>query len=293
MILYRLLDQLLISCSMPVPFDRVIKLEFAHQLDSGTDMSLLCEIQGAYSNMVLVDSDNNTLLAARQIGTQQTSVRAIRVGAPYIPPPCPPGTMPSPSEPLHQWQTNVSSAALTDQQIPTGVAQAMVRGYQGVSAALANELCMRAQVCPDDVPSDLNDDAWACLHEQWQMWLTVCESSSFHVTQDRQGRLSVLGSLDQSCHSIHEVVNERFFMAQAAERFMQLRAALIRTLSAAAQKLKGKLLAFEKQLRSADDAELTQKRADLFMANVYCWPKGALEMQVEDWESGASDLMLT
>ena len=52
-------------------------------------MSLLCEIQGAFSNIVLVDQSHKTLLAARQIGTHQTSVRAIRVGAPYVPPPNP------------------------------------------------------------------------------------------------------------------------------------------------------------------------------------------------------------
>lgn len=270
-----------------------MKLEFAHQLNSGTDMSLLCEIQGAYSNVVLVGNDNSTLLAARQIGTQQTSVRAIRVGAPYTPPPCPPGIIPSPGEPLHQWQNNICSASLTGQQTPSGVAQAMMKGYQGVSAALARELCMRAQIFPDDVPSDLDADAWENLHEQWQMWLSVCESGLFRVTQDVEGRLSVLGSFDQPRHSIHEAVNEQFFVAQAAERFMQLRAALTRVISAAAHKLKGKLSAFEKQLKSADEAEATQKLADLVMANVYCWPKGALEMQVEDWETGANDLTIT
>ena len=282
----RLLDQLLIRSSMPVPFDRVLKLEFAPQLDSGTNMSLLCELQGAYSNMVLVDGENNTLLAARQIGSQQTSVRAIRVGAPYVAPPIPPGMAPRPTEPLTQWQEHICCVA--EHQSSHGVAQAMLKAYQGVSSALAHDLCMRAQVSPDDAVSDPDADAWARLHAEWQNWLSVCETGSFDVTKDDQGRLSVLGSFDRPCSSIHEAINEQFFVAQAAERFMQLRAALTRALVAAVHKLKGKLSAFKKQLESGDEAEVTQKRADLVMANVYQWPKGALEMQAEDWETGAT-----
>lgn len=281
----RLLDQLLIRCAMPVDFDRVVKLEFAPQLDSGTHMSLLCEIQGAYSNMVMVDGENNTLLAARQIGSQQTSVRAIRVGAPYEPPPAPPGHKPNLSEPLTQWKEHVSAACMEDDTLAS-VAKSMLKAYQGVSSALARELCTRAHIAPDHAVGSLASHDWQALHEEWQSWLGACGSGAFAVTRDASGRLSVLGSYDQHCPSVHEAVNERYFVAQSEERFTQLRAAVTRAMSTAVVKLQGKLAAFRKQLQSADEAEVTQKQADLVMANVYCWPKGSRVMEVEDWESG-------
>jgi len=164
----------------------------------------------------------------------------------------------------------------------------MQKAYQGVSFALAKELCMRAHVPPDDAADTLGSHLWEQLYAEWQSWLAACESGSFNITKDGLRRLSVLGSFDQPCPSVHEAVHEQYYVAQAEERFSQLRAAVKKALASAVAKLQGRLSAFQKQLRSADDAEATQKLADLVMANVYCWPKGSLEMKVEDWETGVS-----
>ena len=64
----RLQDQVLIRCSMPIPFERLVRLDFGPHPSEPAEVSLLCEVQGQYSNVIMVDGDSDTvILAARQV----------------------------------------------------------------------------------------------------------------------------------------------------------------------------------------------------------------------------------
>jgi predicted ribosome quality control (RQC) complex YloA/Tae2 family protein len=58
----------LIRSSMPIPFERLVRLDFGSHPDTKPELSLICEIQGQYSNVIMVDADENVVLAARQVG---------------------------------------------------------------------------------------------------------------------------------------------------------------------------------------------------------------------------------
>lgn len=169
------------------------------------------------------------------------------------------------------------------------VAQALSRTFQGVSSALGRELCVKAGLSSEVQSDNMTSEAWQQLHQQWLLWLELCEDSSrmFRATRSSDtGSISVLGTFDQPCESVQEGVGAMYAAAQAAERFDQLRATLQRAVKTSHKKLKGKIAALEKQKTAAVEAEAVQKLADLFMANVYQWPKSALEMKVDDWDTG-------
>lgn len=49
---------------------RLVRLDFGPHPDRPAEVSLMCEIQGQYSNVVMVDgTDDTVLLAARQVST--------------------------------------------------------------------------------------------------------------------------------------------------------------------------------------------------------------------------------
>jgi predicted ribosome quality control (RQC) complex YloA/Tae2 family protein len=149
---------------------------------------------------------------------------------------------------------------------------------------------MKAGLSGDVTSDDMTDEKWQALHRQWLLWLELCEDESKMFTVTRctaTGSISVLGTFDQPCASVQEGVGSLYAAVQAAERFEQLRGTLHRAVKTAHKKLKGKIAALEKQKNAAVEAEATHKLADLFMANVYQWPKNALEMKVDDWETGA------
>ena len=117
----------------------------------------------------------------------------------------------------------------------------------------------------------MQSEAWQVLHQQWLLWLEICEDSSRLFTATRSsdtGAISVLGTFDEPCESVQQAVGSLYATAQATERFDQLRATLQRAVKNAHKRLKGKIVALEKQKSAAMEAEATQKLADMFMANV-------------------------
>ena len=120
-------------------------------------------------------------------------------------------------------------------------------------------------------PDSMTPEAWGALHQQWLLWLELCEDPSRMFTATRtgaSGSISVLGAFDQPCESVQEAVGSLYAAAQATERFDQLRSTLQRAVKNAHKRLKGKIAALEKQKSAAVEAEATHKLADMFMANV-------------------------
>lgn len=69
-----------------------------------------------------------------------SSVRAVRAGERYAPPPLPPGIPPDAGQPEAEWRATVEKVGqMLQEQRGRGatVAEAMVRGWQGVSPSLA------------------------------------------------------------------------------------------------------------------------------------------------------------
>jgi predicted ribosome quality control (RQC) complex YloA/Tae2 family protein len=206
-----------------------------------------------------------------------------------LPPPAP-GLLPSPELDMMAFKLHVEAtyAAVKGSFKGSGpFAHALNATFQGTSASLSRELCMRAGVPVDAQVESMSADVWEALHKQWLAWVQMCSSGMFNPTQDDiSKRLSVLGSYSTKLHSIHDAIDALYATAQAEERFEQLRATLSRAVRTAKKKLQGKRAALLKQLGSAEQVDETQKRADLIMANVYQWPKNSLTLDVDDWESG-------
>lgn len=139
----------------------------------------------------------------------------------------------------------------------------------------------------------MTSEEWQKLYQEWLGWLDIIEQPSKMFTATRcsaTGNVSVLGTFEEPCASVQESIGSLYAGVQANERFDQLKSTLQRAVKNAHKKLKGKIAALEKQKSAAVEAEATQKLADLFMANVYQWPKSSSELRVEDWETGTSQL---
>lgn len=68
-------------------FDRVLAVDFvSHESEA---VSLVHEIMGRHSNIILLDATNTVLGAAKVIGVSKSRVRQILSGQPYQPPPAP------------------------------------------------------------------------------------------------------------------------------------------------------------------------------------------------------------
>ncbi len=119
-----------------LPFERVLRLEFDHP-EWGCS-SLMVEIMGRRSNVVLVDGAGRVLDAIKRVTPEMSPVRPVLPGRPYEMPP--PQAKLSPAD-LTEYRLR---QILADQEPSTQVWQALVRGLSGTSPLLAREVTYRA-----------------------------------------------------------------------------------------------------------------------------------------------------
>jgi predicted ribosome quality control (RQC) complex YloA/Tae2 family protein len=118
------------------PFERILNLVFEHPEWGST--TLVVEVMGRYSNVILVGTGNRVLDAVKHVGPHMSSTRPILPGRPYVLPP--PQEKLSPDD-LTEYRLQQILEA-TDQQ--TQVWRALVQGLLGMSPLLAREIAFRA-----------------------------------------------------------------------------------------------------------------------------------------------------
>jgi predicted ribosome quality control (RQC) complex YloA/Tae2 family protein len=189
----------------------------------------------------------------------------------------------------------------------------IVRAYQGVGPALAEELCATAGVAPTAAPASLSDSEWHKLHAAWLAWLAALSEGRFAPSLSADGaRFSLLGAFGDNggdsasgsgssssnsnsnsnsssgrrFESAHEMLEAYFAPLQAAEQHASLHASLTASTRAALKKARGRAFAFKKQLAAAEGEPQVRREADIIMANVYQIAPGAAALETEDWDTG-------
>ncbi len=118
------------------PFERILHLEFDHP-EWGCS-TLVVEVMGRHSNVILLDGVGRVLDAIKRVGPHLSPARPILPGQPYTPPPA---------------QTRLSPADLTEYRLRQILAEAdpeaqvwqvLVHSLQGMSPLLAREIAFRA-----------------------------------------------------------------------------------------------------------------------------------------------------
>jgi predicted ribosome quality control (RQC) complex YloA/Tae2 family protein len=118
------------------PFERILNLVFDHPEWGST--TLVVEIMGRYSNVIMVGAGNRVLDAVKHVGPQMSSVRPILPGRPYLLPPSQEKLSPDDLTEYRLQQILASSDGKTQ------VWRALVQGLKGMSPLLARETAFRA-----------------------------------------------------------------------------------------------------------------------------------------------------
>lgn len=118
------------------PNERILRLGFRHH-EQG-DTTLVVEVMGRHSNVILLDADDVVLDSIKRVGPEVNRYRTILPRQPYVPPP---GQEKLPPEELTELRLREIFQA-SDPAAP--VWRALVNGVRGVSPLLARELAFRA-----------------------------------------------------------------------------------------------------------------------------------------------------
>lgn len=269
----------LTSIEFLAPWDRAIDLQFARRPDEPAEWHLYVEIMGKYSNVLLTNARQEIVTAAHQVNEQQSSVRTIRTGGGYKPPPAIVGTLPRLSESFTDWQERISL-------VPGKLSKMVVTSYSGVSTALAKQLSIAAGLDPNQATDSLTADNWQQLYEQWQRWLHCLENNDFQPGRTGQG-YTVLGwTAVPVSGSIQQLLEDYYSTQLNRQTFSQLHHQLTQKIKKLTGKLRQKATNFYQRLDDSDQAERYRVQADLLMAYLHEWQPGMSSIQLKDFESG-------
>jgi predicted ribosome quality control (RQC) complex YloA/Tae2 family protein len=268
------------------PWERVLDLQFAQRPGDPVLWHLYVEVQGQYSNAVLVNEQGEIVTAAHQVSAAQSSLRPIQTGDRYQLPPSSTQMTPSLEEPFDRWQERLAL-------IPTVLKKLLVKNYRGLSSALTLELLDQAGLDSDRLSDSLSHGEWRSLYAVWQHWLKCLETETFSPVMTATGyqllpHPEFVAGLDNASPSIsiQAILNDYYGGGLSKQQFGQLRHQLQQRLKLLLGKLYTKQLGFEARLGESDRADEIRGQADLLMAHLTDWVVGMTEMVVTDFATG-------
>ena len=168
-------------------FERVVLFHFAPRPGEASVRTLVLELMGRHSNVLLLDDQKRITAIARQVRQHQSRVRPLSTGDPYIPPPSLQSLPPSCEEPFEQWKRRLTL-------VPVDLDKALRDTYQGISPALTKQLINFSSKDEEPLPlsastpvEEISDNQWRLLHKRWTRWLNQLRCEDFILQLDEAG----------------------------------------------------------------------------------------------------------
>ena len=162
-------------------FERVVHFQLAPRPGQPPQRTLVLELMGRHSNVLLLDERQRITAIARQVRSHQSRIRPIGTGDAYSSPPALQGIAPRLDEPEQRWRQRL-------ELLPLSLEKAMRSAYQGISPVLAKQLAGededagRARLATS--VHALSEREWQMLFQRWQSWLKALETDGFELLFD-------------------------------------------------------------------------------------------------------------
>ena len=175
------LRQLALTELLQEGFERVVHFQLAPRPGQPPQRTLVLELMGRHSNVLLLDERQRITAIARQVRSHQSRIRPIGTGDAYSPPPALQGIAPRLDEPEQRWRQRL-------ELLPLSLEKAMRSAYQGISPVLAKQLAGededagRARLATS--VHALSEREWQMLFQRWQSWLKALETDGFELLFD-------------------------------------------------------------------------------------------------------------
>lgn len=285
MVLRKHLDSAkLIGITQP-PGERVVKLDFAAHNEIGEDTrrTLILEIMGKHSNLILTDTDTGIIIdAARRYSHNVSRYREVLPNVEYLAPP--------PSEkPLIYSFNDADELAQTmlagDLTLPPD--KLLFSCTSGISPYLAKELCLNARLNLSSNSEELGAYDFNHLYATLQVLKKTVADNKFAPVLIGTTDFYVLppanGAACTCCPTISAALDEFYQAQEDAQTFTAERNRLQKLLAKEQQRLVKKLKLEQTDLNEALSAEKYKNAGDLLTAYLHLVKPGATEIELPDF----------
>ena len=278
--------------------DRIVRIRLRayDRIGTETRLCLVVELTGRNNNAILLDEGSDKIMTSvRKIPPEKSRVRQILPGVPYRPPPPPDRPVPGRSS----YDDFARRLLSTSDRPLTG---ALTRVLSGADALIVGEICYTSGVAPhirvDELSEESRRGLWAaaCALYEHPPWIRdgahlifdergeLLDFSAIELTHVPPDRKRPLRLLSQAIETFYRTASERW-ERERLER--EIRAPLDRELAG----LRRTLRRIEGDWDRCQNAELFQRKGHLLMAALHKIPRGAKQIELEDYyRPGASKI---
>jgi len=278
--------------------DRVLALDFEaiNELGDPVTLSLVIEIMGRHSNIILVGGDGRIIDAIKRVTEEVSSVRLVLPGVVYRQPPSQ-GKVNllagSPGEAMERFEAASSQDC----------AKALLNALEGVSPLLARELVFRALKGQDIQKGELSGYYKSRISEEFSDLRERLADNRLELTvvTDEKKKIRDFTFLDVAQYgasvekrrfsSPSELLDVFYADRDQISRMKQRSHDLLKLLVNATERITKKLALQKEELAACENREHYRICGDLLNANLYKLQKGDRSAVLENfYEEGAPEL---
>ena len=271
-------------------FDRIvnIKIEALNEMGDYTLKTLVLEIMGRHSNLMLVDENGTVLESARHISFDKSSVRQVLPGKEYVMPPDSgkTDTLLLNEENFHKTLENLNSEKAF---------AAIYKGYNGISPVIADEVCYNAGIDANKPVSTLSDSEKQNLYEAFSALVDKIKATDYlpQIVYDGEKvkdmlpfSLNKYKDLRTQTFSSPSRMTEEFYSAKdTAYRMSQKTHDLKHLVTQNIERCVKKRDIQQKSLKDIENREHLRLCGELITANIYAIKQGMTTIKLNNFYS--------
>ncbi len=261
--------------------DRILHITAAGLDEAPT--TLIAEIMGKHSNVVLTDCDGRIIDAAHRVTHRINRHREILPGGKYMPPPAQDDRV----SPFVSGSDRHILRELAESHLTSlaEISSALQQIYEGMSPFLANEIAARGLAAADVVQGVGN--AWNAIFRPASAGtyksVIYRDSDGLALGAYPFASIQLAETTGEPAGSINLALDECWSLAAQRSHLQGLRLSLTSELHNALRHIKQQLEACNRGLVEAGQAEALRQRAELIKANLWRAEPGMTSMTVEDY----------
>ena len=272
-------------------FERIvnIQVESINELGDYSIKTLIFEIMGKHSNIILIDDKNNILESIKHISFDKSSVREVLPSKTYVLPPSQ-----DKKDPL---KTNFDEFLyIIKNSIPTKIQQLIYKSYNGISPILSSEICHNANIDPstnieelsnseiNDLYNSLNNIVMLNTQKQFNPQIIYNENES--ILDFTVFDFNMFKHLNKKYFSSISELLEFFYKSKdLTYRLNQKSQDLKRLISQNIERCVKKKDIQQKTLKDIENRDTLKLYGELITSNIYAIKKGMTKVKLNNFYS--------